>query len=110
MPANAAFHELHDLVAKLRRRRVSGAQDHEGLDDLSSERVGNADRRGLGNRRVIQDGALDLERPDAVARTLDYVIGATLEPEVAVRISPSEITDGHPAATVHGRRALGVAQ
>src|SRR5215471_7576848 len=109
MTPNARLDELGDLLAKLGRWRVSPAQDYEGLDDLSPESVGRAHHRGLGDGGVVEDRALDLKGPDAVARALDHVVGAPLEPEVAVRISSSEIADGHPPAAAQGGGALGIA-
>src|SRR5262249_56140927 len=106
MASKAPLHELDDLVAKLRRRRVPDTQHYESLDDLSPKRIVNAHRRGLGHRGVIQDGALNLEWSDTVARALDHVVSAALEPEVTVRIPPPEITDAHPPAPLHRRPAL----
>src|SRR5262252_674773 len=110
MTPNARLDELDDLLAKLGRWRVSPAQDYEGLDDLSPESDGRAYHRGLGDGGVVEDRALDLEGSDAVACALDHVVGAPLEPEVALRISSPEIADGHPAtAAAHGGGALGIA-
>ncbi len=54
-----------------RQRLVAGCarhEDHERLDRLRPDRVGDADDRGHGDRRVAQQAVLDLARADPVAR------------------------------------------
>ena len=48
--------------------RYPGLSDDERLDDLAGDRVRDADRRGLGDRRMLEQRALDLERANQVAR------------------------------------------
>src|SRR5205809_4925738 len=57
---------------------------------------------------MLEDDALDLERADAVARALDHVVGASLEPEVAVGVTAGEVADRHPPAAHQLTRALGI--
>ena len=42
---------------------VAGGEHDVGLDDLAAQRVGLADHRRLGDRRVLDQGRLDLEGP-----------------------------------------------
>jgi len=42
-------------------------------------------------------------RPDAVARALDDVVGAAFEPEVALGIAPREIAGADPAPALQAR-------
>ena len=73
-------------------------QRDEGLDDLAGHRVGLADHAGLGDRRVLEQRALDLERPDQVPHALDDVVLAPDEPEVAVLVAAGEVSAQVPAA------------
>ena len=66
-------------------------QRDERLDHLADRRVGLADDRRLGDRRVIGQRVLDLERADQVSSGLDHVVGAADEPEVAVRVALGEV-------------------
>ena len=85
---------------KLAHERVaagmSGAQHDERLHDLPAVRVGLPDDRALRHRRVLEQGALDLERPDPVAGGDDHVVGAAGEPEVAVLVAQRP---GRPSRT-----------
>ncbi len=78
-------------------RLVAVLQRHERLDDLHRHRVRLADDAGLGDRRVLDQRALDLERPDEVARGVDHVVGAADEPEVAVRVLAGAVAGDVPA-------------
>ncbi len=60
--------EAHELAAKLVGRLVAVLERDEGLDDLHRHRVRLADDAGLGDGRVLDQRALDLERADEVAR------------------------------------------
>ena len=70
---------------------TAGRERHERLDDLPGDRVGHADHARLGDRRVLEQRALDLERPDQVAGRLDDVVAAPDEPEVAVVVAAREV-------------------
>ncbi len=67
---------------------------------MPAERIRLAHDRRLRHRLVLQDRALDLEGTDPVARALDDVVGAALEPEIAVGVAPRQITAGQPPAPV----------
>ena len=69
-----------------------GLGEHDRrLDDLAADLVGNARNGALHHRRVGHQGALHLERTDAVARTLDHVVGTPHEPVVAVLVAPRHV-------------------
>ena len=42
--------------------------------------IGTRDYRRFDHRRMLEQGALDLERPDAIAGRADHVVGASDEP------------------------------
>ena len=75
---------------------------------MAAERIRHAHDRGLGDRRVQQERALHLEGADAIARALDDVVGAPLEPEVPVGIPAREVAARHPRAPVQRPRPLGI--
>ena len=105
--------QLDDLVGQLRRPGRAGPQHDERLDRLAAQRVGHADGRRLRHRAVPEDGAFDLERPDAIAGAFDDVVGAALEPEIAVGVATAEIAGAGPAAALQRRgrrRVVPVAQ
>ena len=58
------------LPLELVRGLEAGLERDERLDDLAGDRVGLADHAGLGDRRVLEQDALDLERADQVADVL----------------------------------------
>ena len=75
--------------------RIEAVPEHdERLDDLAALGVGRADDRALGHRRMLEQRALDLERPDPVRRREDHVVRAADEPEVALLV-------GHAAVACH---------
>ena len=86
------------VAAQRLGRREAGLQRDERLDDLAGHRVGLADHAGLGDRRVLHQRALDLERPDQMAGGFDHVVGAADEPVVAFRVAHREIAGQVPGA------------
>ena len=84
--------------AQLVARLEAGPQHDERLHDLAGDRVGLADHAGLGDRRVLHQRALDLERADQVAGRLDDVVAPPDEPEVAVGVAAGEVAGEVPAA------------
>ena len=79
--------EAEQFQAQCVARLVAGFERDEGLDELADQRVGLADHAGLGDRGMLHQRALDLERADHVAGGLDDVVGAADEPEVAVGVA-----------------------
>ena len=84
--------------------------DHEGLDDLPAQLVGDADDRGRDDRWMLRQAVLDLERGDAVAGRDDHVVGAALEPQVAVGVASREVAGSEPRADELRRRRFGGVQ
>ena len=80
-----------DLLLHLFRTLDAGNQNDAGLDDLAADLVGRGADTAFQDIRQLHDGALDLERPDAVAGGLDDVVGAANIPVVAVLIPPCHI-------------------
>ena len=66
-------------------------QRDESLHRFADDRVGLADDAGLGDRGVLHQRALDLERADQMAGGLDDVVGAPDEPEVAVGVALRQV-------------------
>jgi hypothetical protein len=66
---------------------VARPQDDERLDDLAAIGIRLAHDGALGDRRVLEESALDLEGPDAIRGREDDVVGATGEPQVAVLVA-----------------------
>src|SRR5438093_6905717 len=106
MATELRLHEIHDLVLESGPRDFPGLEHDVRLHDLAPQRIRLADDRRLRNGGMSQDRRLHLERADAVARALDDVVRAALEPEVAVGIAAAEVTDHHPPPT----ETLGVAR
>jgi hypothetical protein len=73
------------------RRRMAALQATKAFTISPTHRVGLADHAGLGNRRVLHQHALHLERADQVAGRLDHVVAAADEPVVAIGIAPHQI-------------------
>jgi hypothetical protein len=57
---------------------------------------------------VLEERALDLERPDAVAGGDDDVVGASDEPQIAVLVAPGAVAGDVPFAAPRGRGLLRV--
>src|SRR5262249_22159201 len=66
-----------------RRRRRAGPQHHEGLDLFALDRVGNADRRRLGDSRMRREDLLDIARPGLEPGDDDHFLLAVDDVEVA---------------------------
>ena len=90
--------EADELEPQLVARLVARVQDHERLDDGTDDRVGFADHTGLGDRGMLHERALDLERADEMPGRLDDVVAAADEPEVAVGVAAGEVAAQVPAA------------
>ena len=82
---------LLELGGEAVGRLLPRAQDDERLHDLAAVEVGHADDGALGDRRMLEERALDLERADAIRRRDDHVVCAPDEPEVPVRVARRSI-------------------
>src|SRR5918992_4896828 len=87
-----------ELADQLLTRLGAGDQPDEGLDDVAALGVGAGHHRRLGHRRVLQQGALDLERPDPVAGRDDHVVGPARVPDVAVLVLAGGVLGVEPVA------------
>ncbi|KAF5036203.1 hypothetical protein DSECCO2_577490 [anaerobic digester metagenome] len=77
--------------------------DHERLGHLALDLVRHADDRRLGHEAVRAQRGLDLGRAQAVPGDIEHVVGAALDPVVAVLVAP-----GHVAGEIHARDLLPV--
>ena len=86
---------VRDVVAQLLelldRALVAALQRHERDDRLAGQRVVPAAHRRLGDARVVDERALDLDRRDAVARDVHHVVDPAEQPEVAVLVDPRAV-------------------
>ena len=90
----------HQLLYFFDKRIVTLARgDDECLDDLATQRVGNADRRGFLHLRVLQDRVLDFDRAHRPAGGDDHVVGATCVIKIAVLVDAAEVLGGNPGVT-----------
>src|SRR6187551_2939179 len=79
------------LVAWLAIARYDDRPHHR-----AALRVRRGDGGGLGDRRVGEQGGLDLDRSDPVAGGDDDVVAASLEPEVAVVLLANHVAGRPP--------------
>ena len=94
---DARAQELDDLGgARLR----AGLEHHAGLHRLAPLRVGHADHRAVGDRRVLHQRVLDLGRIDVLAARQDHVLDAVMYVQIAVA-QVAAIAGAEPA---HARR------
>src|SRR5439155_15145086 len=104
-------HALHVVLQGPHQRiprRVAGTQDDEGLDDLAADRVGARHHGRLEDGGVLEERALDLEGPDAIASGDDDVVRAADEPEIAVLVALGAVARQVPLTAAAGTRLLGV--
>ena len=74
--------------------RVAFLQRHERGDRLPLDLVRAADDRRFRHARMIDERALDLHRPDAMAGDVDDIVDAAEQPEVAVGVALGAVA-GH---------------
>ena len=86
---------LDVVLQHARLDRLGG--DDVRLDDVPALGVRRRDDRALGDQRVLEQRGLDLEAGDVVARGDDHVVGARLEPEVAVGVHREGVAGQVPA-------------
>ena len=86
---------------------------HEGGDRLTLDLVRLADDGCLRDFRMVHERALDLHRPETMARHVEHVVHAPEQPVVAVLVSTRavarEVGAVVPAAPVRLMEALGIA-
>ena len=75
-PSRRAARSRSARGAARRSARSRAAATTNALTTCAGDRIGLADHAGLGDRRVLHQRALDLERTDEVAGRLDDVVAA----------------------------------
>ena len=88
--------EAEQFHAQGLARLVADLQRDEGFHQFADDRVRLADYPSLGDRRMLKQRALDLERPNHMAGGLDDVVCASDEPKVAIRVAPREVAGDIP--------------
>ena len=86
---------------------MTGPQDDERLDDLAAVEIGDADDCALGDRGMLEQRALHLERADPVRGRDDHVVGAADEPQVPVLVAHRPVAGEVPAVAECGLGLLG---
>ena len=76
------------LLARLEARREGDVR----LGDREAHRVGGRHDGGLGDRRVLDEHRLELERADLVVARLEDVVGAADVGDVAVGVHRGDVT------------------
>src|SRR5271168_5379927 len=71
---------LLQLGHEMRARRRIRPQLHESLHDRAAVGVWTRNHRRFHYRRMLEQGALHLERADSIASRNDHVVGASDEP------------------------------
>src|SRR6266699_3019120 len=110
-----ALHELHlarvlvrsrdlldmllQLTRQLGRSRVARGKDHIGLHNLAAHLIGAGDHRRLGHGGMLLERALHLERPNAIARADNHIVGASDKPEIAIFVFVGTVASDVPVAT-----------
>ena len=80
-----------ELLEHLDRALRAALERHVGDDRLPRARVGAAADGRLGDLRVVDERALDLDRRDPVAGDVHHVVDAAEQPEVAVLVDPRAV-------------------
>ena len=80
----------------------TGTQHHAGAANLAHARVGQADHRHLGNRRMVGEQALDLGRVAIEAAHDEHVLEAVGDAQVTALVEHTDIAGVQPALGVDG--------
>jgi len=108
-------HLLLELVLEGAGGRRSGLEQHEAVDGVALELVGQADGGGLRHGGMAHQGALDLGRAQAVSADLEDVVAPADDPEVAVLVHLGRVAGVVPALALEAfpvglAEALGVVE
>ena len=79
---------MAQLFGQFAGRRETFLQHDESLDDLRALHIGLADHRGLDDGRMLEQGALDIERTNPVARRGDHIVVAPDEMSMVMETGP----------------------
>src|SRR5581483_8478158 len=77
---------------------MAGEQLEKRLDTLAAALVGNANHRAGGNCRMFDNLGFDFSRTDSIAGSLDDIVVAALEINVALIVHVAHITSQAPFA------------
>ena len=88
---------------------MPGAHHDECLDDLAALGVGFADHCDLGDRRMLDDRALNFRGADLIAGGLDDVVVAADEDEMSARVLTHHVARQIPPILEGGRFGTPVA-
>src|SRR5680860_636926 len=89
---------LEDLEGGGPVRLVAGSEDDVGLRNREPQLVGGGHDGRFGNRRVLDEHALELERADLVVRGLEDVVGASDVGDVPLVVDGGDVAGVVPAA------------
>ncbi len=91
---------------------VAELEQHERGDDFAAHLVGPSHDAAFGDRWMLQEGALDLDRAETMCGDLDHFVGAPGKPEVSIAIhvrGVARVIDVRDALPVVGGVALRLA-
>src|SRR4030095_8763627 len=94
--SDSALHVLLQLACERVASGVTCARHDERLDDLAALLVARTDHRTLPHRRMLQQRGLYFRPGDVVTARDDHVVGARLEPEVAILVDVVAIASDVP--------------
>src|SRR5215468_2254148 len=80
------------LVFESRLRLVAGRKRHECHDALTAQLIRPADYRGLGDRWMTYQRALDLHGSDPMTGDIDHAVDTSHDPEITIFIPPCAVT------------------
>src|SRR5881296_1888684 len=83
------------------------AQHHEGLHDLTADRIRLADDRRFHNGRMLDQGAFHFKWTDPITGALDDIIAPADEPKISVLIARGAVPREIPIALETKRVLLG---
>src|SRR5215510_1997493 len=104
--AHKAAGSILDLAHEIRRPCLPGLQGDICRDNLTLQRVGLAYHAGFSDSRVMEDGALNLERSNAIPGALDHIIRAAFEPVISSFVPPREVAGDDPPVSEEMGRAV----
>src|SRR6266568_9101334 len=91
-----ALDVLLEFLHQLRGGLIARCQNDKRLDNGATYFVGAGDDGRFGHGVVLEEGALDLERTDAIPGANDHVISPTHKPEIALSVSQTAVPGDVP--------------
>ena len=76
---------------------VAGPQHDDRPDLLAEHRMGHADDRAVGHRRVLEEGGLDLDAVDVLAAPDDHVLGPVDDVDESLLVDAGHVAGVQPA-------------